>query len=229
VNEDVTDTTAFGVGLYDNDDALTARAELLARVALPSDPPLFAACIGLLALLEPHATQLDRITEHPALASLPQGLREAASVAALVDASGPRLPYDMRVRDILGIDGSFGRIVEPLLELRESIMIARALREQCMRVIGEGFAYGQTAVGGPVGLLLELRELGVATQPDLVDEWLASFDRLRAGSTGDGVNATVMSEWSRAYRAALELLAEEPEHKMLGSDPSTARRSKRAR
>lgn len=221
--------TAFAVGLYDSDEAIAARSALLARVVLPSNPSMFAACVGLLTLLDPSAKQLALIAAHPALASLPQGLKEAASVAALIDASGPRMPYDVRVRDILGIDASFGRIVEPLLELRESIMIARALREQCMRVIGEGFEYGQTAVGGAVGLLLELRELGVATQPDLVDEWLAGFERLHADSHGDGVNATVMSEWSRAYRAALELLGQEPEHKMLGSDPSTARRSKRAR
>ena len=96
-------------------------------------------------------------------------LREAAAFAAQVDASGPRLPYSAAAREVLGIDASYGRLVDPLLELRETIMIARAVREHCVRAIDEGFAYGETALGGPLGLLLELRELGVATSPDLVD------------------------------------------------------------
>ena len=121
---------AWDTGLYGSDDALDARAELLRKVTLPEEPRLFAACVGLLALLDPTADQFDAIASHSALTALPQGLREAATVAAPVHASGPRLPYTAQLGDILGIDASYGRVVDPLLELRESITIGRALRDR---------------------------------------------------------------------------------------------------
>lgn len=229
MSEHVGTTRSFKTSLYDEEAATEARAQLFAGIGLPSDPPLLAASIGLLALLAPDAHQLQTIQGHPGWCALPQGLREAASVAAMIQASGPRLPYDTRVREILGIDASYGRIVEPLLELRETIMVARAIREQCIRVINDGFVYGDTAIGGPVGILVELRELGVATHPDLVDDWLAAFERICADADDVEFDAELLREWSVSYRAALELLATEPDQKLLGSDPSTARRNRRAR
>ncbi len=214
---------AWDTGLYGSDDALDARGGFLKKVSLPQDPKLFAACVGLLALLDPTAHQFDSITGHSALTELPQGLREAAMVAATVHASGPRLPYTAELVDILGIDASYGRVVDPLLELRETIMIARALRDRCVKEIDD-FSRGETAVGGLLGILLELRELGVATSPDVVDEWLEHFDRVRA--TGDRDETDYVREWSRSYRAALELLAEPPKQKLLGSDPTRAGRKR---
>jgi hypothetical protein len=195
--------------LYGSLEALDARGDLLASIALPGEARMFAACVGLIALLEPEAHQFTRIVNHAALASLPQPLREATAVAANVHASGPRLPYSDRARDVLGVDASFGRIVDPLLELREAITIARAIREQCMRAIDEGFAQRELSIAGPLGVLVELRELGIATNPDLVDDWLT---------------ARTISD---AYRAAFQLLAVAPERKLLGSDPTTTARSRR--
>lgn len=214
---------AWDTGLYGSDDALDARGAFLKHVSLPGEPKLFAACVGLLALLDPTAHQFESITVHSALGELPQGLREAAMVAATVHASGPRLPYPQQVVDILGIDASYGRVVDPLLELRETIMIARALRDRCVKQIDE-FAREDTAVGGLLGILLELRELGVATSPDVIDEWLDSFDRVRA--TGDRDESEYVREWSRSYRSALELLAVPPAQKLLGSDPTRAGRKR---
>lgn len=221
MSEHVDTIRTFKTSLYDEEAATEARMQLIAGITLPTDPPLCAASIGLLALLEPRARQLQMLHIHPGFAAMPQGLRDAANVAAMVHASGPRLPYDKRVRDILGIDGSYGRIVEPLLELREAIMVARAIREQCIRVINDGFMYGDTAIGGPVGILVELRELGVATNPDLVDEWLATFDRICMDDVE--YDEELLREWSVSYRGALELLATEPDQKLLGSDPSSRR------
>lgn len=218
---------AWDYGLYGSDDALNARGVLLAKVTLPEDPRLFAGCIGLLALLEPDAHQFLDVANHAALALLPPVLREATNVAAHIGASGPRLPYGDRVRDILGIDASYGRVVDPLLELRETITIARSIRDRCAKIVDDGFAYGATSVGGVVGVLLELRELGVATSPDLVDEWIEAFDKLR--HIGDREDTDYLREWSRSYRSALELLGKEPDRKLLGSEPTTAPRGKRAR
>jgi hypothetical protein len=218
---------AWDTGLYGSDDALDARAELLRKVTLPEEPRLFAACVGLLALLDPTAEQFDSIASHSALAALPQGLREAATVAASVHASGPRLPYTAQLGEILGIDASYGRVVDPLLELRETITIARALRERCVRGVDECFSYGATAAGGLVGVLLELREIGIATSPDIVDEWLDNFDRVRA--IGDRGETDYIRDWSRSYRSALELLAIPPHQKLVGSDPTTTGRNKRVR
>jgi hypothetical protein len=218
---------AWDTGLYGSDDALDARAELLRKVTLPEEPRLFAACVGLLALFDPTADQFDSIAEHKALATLPQGLREAATVAASVHASGPRLPYTAQLGEILGIDASYGRVVDPLLELRETITIGRALRDRCVRSVDECFTYGQTAAGGLVGVLLELRELGIATSPDVVDEWLDTFDRVRA--VGDRTETDYIREWSRSYRAALELLAIPPHQKLIGSDPTSTNRTRRVR
>jgi hypothetical protein len=218
---------AWDTGLYGSDDALDARAELLRKVTLPEEPRLFAACVGLLALLDPTADQFDAIASHSALSALPQGLREAATVAASVHASGPRLPYTAQLGDILGIDASYGRVVDPLLQLRESITIGRALRDRCVRAVDESFSYGETAAGGLVGVLLELRELGIATSPDVVDEWLDNFDRVRA--IGDRDETEYIREWSRSYRMALELLAIPPHQKLIGSDPTTTGRTKRVR
>lgn len=229
MSEHVEPNRSFRTSLYDEEAATDARMRLFAGIGLPSDPPLFAASIGILALLEPRARQLQTIQMHPGWSAMPNGLREAASVAAMITASGPRLPYDAHVRDILGIDGSFGRIVDPLLELREAIMIARAVREQCVRVINEGFIYGDTAIGGPVGILVELRELGIATHPDLVDDWIGDFERICADGHDVDIDVELLREWSVSYRAALELLARPPDQKLLGSDPSTARRNRRAR
>src|SRR5688572_7293866 len=61
--------------LYGGDDALDARGELFAAVPLPDEPRLFAACVGLLALLEPDAPQFETIGEHAALEKLPPSLR----------------------------------------------------------------------------------------------------------------------------------------------------------
>lgn len=219
--------TAWDSVLYGSDEALHARGELLASVSLPEEPQMFAACVGLLALLDPEADQFAAIGDHPVLATLPASLRDATIVAAQVGASGPRLPYSEAVRGVLGLDASYGRVVDPLLELRETIMIARAIREQCVRVIDEGFTYGETAIGGPVGLLLELRELGVATSPDVVDEWLTGFDRVAADP--EYQRDDLLREWARCYRAALELLAIPPEQKLLGNDPTNPRRSRRGR
>ena len=215
--------------LYGSDEALVARTGLIAAVALPEEPQLFAACVGLLALLEPEADQFDGISTHSTFASLPPALRDATAVAAQVAASGPRLPYTAAVRDILGIDASYGRMVDPLLELRETILIARAIREKCVRVIDEGFAYGETSIGGPVGLLVELRELGVATHPDLVEEWQTAFERVCGDTQDVTAEDAYLREWTACYRAALELLAKPPEQKLLGSDPTETRRGRRAR
>lgn len=216
---------AWDHGLYDNDDALDARGELLSGIGIPDDPQMFAACIGLLALLDPTADQFACVKEHAALTKLPNELREAAAVAAMVGASGPSLPYRDRLRDILGIDASYGRVVEPLLELRETIAIARAIRNRCIDIVEEGFAYGEVSVGGIVGLLLELRELGVATSPDLVDEWQSAFDRICGESTDVAHDEKFLRGWCATYRGGLELLATPPEQKLLGSDPTKARRS----
>ncbi len=219
---------AWDYGLYGSDEALEARTRLLAGIMLPSEPELFAASVGLLALLEPEARQFESIAEHAALEKLPPSLREATAVAAKVGASGPRLPYSDSTRDILGIDASYGRFVDPLLALRETIIIARAIRQQCVRTVDEGFAYGQTAIGGVLGVLLELRELGIAVSPDLVDEWQGAFDLVCQDASDDVGDADFLREWTRSYRAALTLLATPPDQKLLGSDPSV-RRNKRAR
>ena len=113
--------------------------------------------------------------------------------------------------------------------LRETITIARAIRNRCIEIVGAGFPYGETAVGGIVGVLLELRELGVATSPDLVDEWQSEFDHICASAnigteTAVAENATFLRGWCASYRGALELLAQAPEQKLLGSDPTKAPR-----
>jgi hypothetical protein len=218
---------AWDTGLYGCDEALDARTEFLANVELPEEPKLFAACVGLLALLDPTAHQLEAAGAHGALARLPQGLREAAHVAANIQASGPRLPYAASVRDVLGVDASYGRVVDPLLELRETITIARAIRDRGVKIVDNGFSHGDVSIGGIVGILVELRELGIAISPDLVEEWLDSFDRVRA--IGDNSDDTeYLREWARSYRGALALLATPPDKKLLGSDPSTGH-SKRSR
>jgi hypothetical protein len=220
---------AWDYGLYGSDEALEARTQLLAAIMLPAEPELFAASVGLLALLEPEARQFETITDHEALAKLPPSLREATAVAAMVGASGPRLPYSDMTRDILGIDASYGRFVDPLLQLRETIMIARAIREQCVRTVDAGFAYGETAIGGVVGVLLELRELGIAVSPDLVDEWQTVFEAVCQDARDDVGDPEFLREWARSYRAGLKLLATPPDQKLLGSDPIGAARNKRAR
>jgi hypothetical protein len=207
---------AWDYGLYGSDEALDARCRFLAEIELPEEPKLFAACIGLLALLDPTAHQLEGANQHGALADLPQTLREATTVAATVAASGPRLPYTEPVRDVLGVEASYGRVVDPLLELRETITMARAIRDRGVRIVDHGFAQGQTSIGGVVGVLVELRELGIAISPDLVDEWLDDFDRL----SGIGEDSEYIREWSRSYRAGLALLSLPPEKKLLGSDPT---------
>lgn len=221
----------WDTALYGSDDALDARGDLIAVIGLPEEPTLFAACVGMLALLDPTADQLLQVSAHAALAELPAPLREAAAVAALVGASGPTLPYSAQAKQVLGIDASFGRVVEPLLELRESIALARALRERCVKVIGEGFIYGETAIGGVIGLLVELRELGVACNPDVVDEWQTSFERLMrpADDEADRDPDPFVTQWADNVRVAFELLATPPDQKLLGSDPTRERRSKRAR
>ena len=128
---------------------------------------------------------------------------------------------------MLGVDASYGRVVDPLLELRETIIMARVIRDRGVRIVDEGFAYGETSIGGIVGVLVELRELGVAIKPDLVDEWIDNFDRLRG--IGDVADTDYVREWSRSYRAALQLLAAPPDKKLLGSDPSTDKRGRHAR
>jgi len=217
--------SAWDHGLYDNEAALDARGELLSGIGIPEDPAMFAACIGLLALLDPTADQLAIVKNHRALAELPAELHEAAAVAAMIGASGPCLPYRVPLRDILGISASYGRVVEPLLELRETIPLARAIRNRCIDIVGSGFAYGETASGGILGLLLELRELGVATSPALVDEWLTEFDVICATGNDAGENPEFLRGWCASYRAALELLAQPPDQKLLGSDPTRARRN----
>jgi hypothetical protein len=207
---------AWDYGLYGSDEALDARGRFIAEIELPEEPKLFAACIGLLALLDPTAHQLECASVHGALADLPQTLREAAAVAATVAASGPRLPYTEPVRDVLGVDASYGRVVDPLLELRETITMARVIRDRGVRIVDHGFSQRQTSIGGVVGVLIELRELGIAISPDLVDEWLDEFDHL----ADIGEDSDYIREWSRSYRAGLKLLSLPPEKKLLGTDPT---------
>jgi hypothetical protein len=219
---------AWNHGLYDNDAALDARGELLSGIGIPDDPPLFAATIGLLALLDPTADQFAQVKDHAAMSSLPSEVREAAQVAAFVGASGPCLPYRQSVREVLGIDASYGRVVEPLLELRETISIARAIRNRCIDIVDTGFEYGDLSTGGILGLLIELRELGVATSPDAVDKWTSRFERVcQQAELDTSDDARFLRGWCNSYRAGLELLANGPEQKLLGSDPTTTgRRSK---
>jgi hypothetical protein len=145
-------------------------------------------------------------------------------LAAKVGASGPSLPYSGPTIEALGIDASHGRVIDPLLALRESITAARTIRDHCTRVIAEGFTYADPSVGGVLGILLELREVGVATHPDLVDRWVSAFDRLCEGSDPDDF----LRGWTNTFRRALQLLAVEPDRKLLGSDPTIEpRRTKR--
>src|SRR5688572_3396146 len=97
--------------LYGNDEALDARGDLLADIALPEEPRSFAACIGLLAMLDPTADQFDQVPRHPMLAALPPDLRESTLLAAKVGASGPSLPYSGPTIEVLGIDASHGRVI----------------------------------------------------------------------------------------------------------------------
>jgi hypothetical protein len=221
----------WDTALYGSDDALDARGDLIAAIGLPDEPKLFAACVGMLALLDPTADQLAQVSTHAALAELPAPLREAAAVAALVGASGPTLPFSAQAKQVLGIDASFGRVVEPLLELREAIALSRAIRERCTKVIAEGFVYGETAIGGVLGVLVELRELGIACNPDIVDEWQASFDRLMQPADDEAERGAddFFTQWIANVRATFELLATPPDQKLLGSDPTRERRSKRGR
>jgi hypothetical protein len=214
---------AWDYGLYGSDEALEARSTFIAEIGLPEDPPLFAACVGLLVLLDPGAHQLETARGHTAIAGLPQNIRDA-TIAATLAASGMRLPYSRAVRDVLGVDASYGRVVDPLLELRETITMARVIRDRAVKIVDDGFAHGQTSIGGILGVLVELRELGIAIKPDLVEEWIDSFDRLR--DIGDVDDSEYIREWSRTYRNALALLASSPEKKLLGSDPSADKRAK---
>ena len=214
---------AWDYGLYGSDEALDARSKFIAEIELPDDPRLFEACVGLLALLDPFAHQLEGAHTHPTIAALPHNIRDA-TIAATLAASGLRLPYSRAVREVLGVDASYGRVVDPLLELRETITMARVIRDRAVKIVDDGFAYGQTAIGGIVGVLVELRELGIAISPDLVEEWIDSFDRLRG--IGDVDDTEFIREWSRTYRASLELLASSPDKKLLGSDPSADKRAK---
>jgi hypothetical protein len=107
-------------------------------------------------------------------------------------------------------------------------MIARAIREQCVRTVDEGFAYGETSIGGVIGVLLELRELGVAVSPDLVDEWQLAFESACQSATETVGDPEFMREWTESYRAGLKLLATPPDQKLLGSDPTPVRRTKRS-
>src|SRR5687768_15305 len=133
--------------MYGSDEARDARASLLAALPLPNEPRLFAACVGLLALLDPTADQLPNVPKHLALTGLAAGVREATLVAATLSASGPALPYSAHAQRVLGVGGSIGRVIDPLLELREAIIVARSIRDRCCEAIDEGFVYGETAIG----------------------------------------------------------------------------------
>ena len=202
--------------MYGSDDARDARAHLLAALPLPTDPRLFAASVGLIALFDPTADQLATVPKQLALTGLPEGVREATLVAATLNASGPGLPYSAPAQRVLGVGGSIGRVIDPLLGLREAITVARSIRDRCCEAIDEGFVYGETAVGGYIGLLVELRELGVAANPDVVDRWATAYERLLEGETPD----EFLSEWSRTLRASFKLIGTEPERKLLGRDPT---------
>src|SRR5690606_5039136 len=68
VSEHVDTIRTFKTSLYDEEAATEARMQLIAGITLPTDPPLCAASIGLLALLEPRARQLQMLHIHPGFA-----------------------------------------------------------------------------------------------------------------------------------------------------------------
>lgn len=187
-------------GIFDNDSALDALADLVDSVPLDTNPAHLAAGLGLRLWIQPSAlgAQPDEyqslLHEHAAwVAALPPAVRDClqeieADPEAASDAHGSR---PEAIRDIVGgyCDGPMNRVLlccsgadEVIGELAH---LARAHLDANLVVVDGKCDPLETLVRplAALGLLVSLSELGVRESADDLERWQAVFVRANRSTT----------------------------------------------
>lgn len=205
----------WGEGLYDNDAALDLLAELVDSVDPEQSPTHLAVGLGLkLWMLPVHvdtgADEIRRILERKQdwLTKLPTPARAelqalAANPKAMSQRPGSRSPENRAI--IGGYEN--GPRVEALFQVEGASELLAELAERLGKVLDEALEteaglYEVSEALAALGMLLELRAIGVRSAPARVERWkqaYAAADRATREERGfwDAYSARVLQALER--------------------------------
>lgn len=205
----------WGEGLYDNDAALDLLAELVDSVDPEQSPTHLAVGLGLkLWMLPVHvdtgADEIRRILERKQdwLTKLPAPARAelqalAANPKAMSQRPGSRSPENRAI--IGGYEN--GPRVEALFQVEGASELLAELAERLGKVLDEALEteaglYEVSEALAALGMLLELRAIGVRSAPARVERWkqaYAAADRATREERGfwDAYSARVLQALER--------------------------------
>jgi hypothetical protein len=179
-------------GLYDNDHALDVLPEMTEGVDLDRSPAHLAVGIGLRvwmasSSLEPHSGEIRAaLQRHEAwLAELPEEARKALcdiadNPKAASERRGSRTPED---RAVLGTYNEGPRI-DVLFRVQGADDVIREVADKCIAHLDEVTRHEDAdlyEIAGdlaPLGVLLEMRAVGVRVPRAKIKAWQAAFRRM---------------------------------------------------
>jgi hypothetical protein len=179
-------------GLYDNDHALDVLPELTEGVDLDKSPAHLAVGIGLRIWMAPASLQLQggevraALGRHEGwLAELPDEAREALLAIATdpKTACGRRASRTQEDRAVLGTYNEGPRI-DALFRVPGADAVIREVADKCMAHLDELIVHEDADLYegagdlAPLGVLLEMRAVGVRVPRAKVKAWQAAFRRM---------------------------------------------------
>jgi hypothetical protein len=180
----------WGDGLYDNDHSLDVLGDLFKTLELEKSPAHLAVSLGVRLWMEPSGIgvraekyrEIIRRRESwlrylPAPAA--EALREiAANPKAASEREGSRSD---EVRQVVGSYNDGPRI-DALLQVPGADAILQPLADRCMEKLDRVFKgkmdlYELAGEIAPLGVLLELRAVGIRVPPAKVETWRKGFSK----------------------------------------------------
>lgn len=203
----------WGEGLYDNDAALDLLADLVGSVDPEESPTHLSVGLGLrLWMLPVHvdtgADEIRRILDRKRewLVKLPAPAR-AELMALAVDPKAMSQRPGSRIPEHRAIIGGYenGPRVDALLEVAGATELLGELAERLAQHLDEGLdgqrnLYEVSDALAALGVLLELRTIGVRCAPDRIARWKEAY------TASDRATGEERSFWDAYSRRVLEAL-----------------------
>jgi hypothetical protein len=183
----------WGDGLYDNDGVLDGLSALLGELDDHSSPAHFVAATALRLWMKPVALGLDPARTQAWLDARKDWIDALPAPARQVfaqlheDPAGYANALGSRSADVEAVLGGYcdGRREDALIAVSGVRETLEELAERCRAALDELAEEKMYELAGklaPLGVLLELSEVGIVTSPDRVAVWKHTFEQSAAAT-----------------------------------------------